>query len=164
MKKLVLALGFALASGLAAAAPDTPKGPPPGATPGGPHPAMNDDIGLTDAQRQEMHRIREAGGSREEIEAVYTPEQRKKLKEMKKAHMGGNGRDSLDVLKQELDLSDEQVAEMKKIREDGGHRREMYKVLTPEQMDKLRQSRQNANHPKRPPPPGSAPAGEATPG
>jgi Spy/CpxP family protein refolding chaperone len=164
MKKLVLALGLALASGLAMAAPEAPKATPPDASPGGPHVARSDDLGLTDEQRQEMRKIREAGGGREEIEAVYTPEQREKLRQMKESYRSSNGRDNLDVMKQELDLSDEQVAQMKKIRDEGGHRREMYKVLTPEQMDKFRQSRQRSQHPKRPPPPGSAPAGESTPG
>ena len=164
MKNLVIVLGLALASLLAVAAPETAKEAAPRGAPGGPHPAWHDEIGLTDEQRQEMHRIQQAGGTRAEIRAILTPEQQEKIRELKGAQRG-NG-PGIDQLKEELDLSDEQSAQMKKIREAGGSREDMHKVLTPEQQEKLkeRKRRQRSAHRAPAPPQGSPPAGEAPPG
>ena len=164
MKKLLLVLGFALASGLAIAEPEAAQDAPPHGQPGGHHPAWHDEIGITDEQRQEMRRIHESQGSRADINAVLTPEQQEKVRAMKDTQRGG-GR-GLEQLREELGLSDEQLAQMKKIREEGGSRQDMAKVLTPEQKEKLGQlkPRQRSLHqapprPQGPPPTGDAPAG-----
>lgn len=141
MKYLVLTLGLALGCGLALAEQGASgqAGLPGG--PGGPPPWMN-EVGLTDEQREEMRKIQAAGGGREEIRAVLTPEQQQKIREMRGAHKGpgqeGPGRGSIEQLQRRLDLSDEQVAEMEKIRAGGGTRQDMMEVLTPQQQEQIR--------------------------
>jgi len=164
MKNLVLALGFTLASGLAVAAQETTGAAPPPPGPGGAHPAWQDAVGLTDEQREELQRVQAAGGTREEIRAILTPEQQEKILQLKRAHKGDGP--APEQLKDALGLSDEQVAQMQKIREEGGSRRAMAEVLTPEQRDKLRQLRPGSTGGHRLPPPkmGSASAGKEPPG
>jgi len=162
MKNLLLALGITLASGLAVSQEATQA--PPQAEPRGIPPAWHDEVGLTDAQREELRRVQASGGTREEIRSILTPEQQAKIAELKRARKADGH--SLDQLKDKLDLSDEQVAQMQQIRQQGGSRRELIAVLTPEQRDKFNQLRQRAGSGHRLPPPnvGSAPAGKEPPG
>lgn len=102
---------------------------------------MQAELELTDEQVAEMRRIREEGGTREEIHAVLTDEQRAKAEQMRKSH-GKRGGDKLARMQQHLGLSDEQVAEMRTIRDNGGSREEMNAVLTDEQRAQLDQMRQ----------------------
>ncbi len=48
----------------------------------------------------------------------------------------------MERMKQHLQLSDEQVAEMRRIREEGGGRKEMRAVLTDDQREKWDQARE----------------------
>ena len=57
---------------------------------------MQEHLGLSDAQVEQIREIRANGGGREEIRAVFTDEQRELIKE-RRAQMkagGGNGRGS----------------------------------------------------------------------
>ncbi len=102
---------------------------------------MQSTLDLTDEQVAEMRRIRDNGGTREEIQAVLTDEQRAKAEQMRQAH-GKRGGDKLARMQQHLGLSDEQVAEMRSIRDNGGTREEMHAVLTDEQRAQLDRMRQ----------------------
>lgn len=102
---------------------------------------MQEALDLTDEQVKEMRRIRESGGTREEVHAVLTDEQRAKAESMRAAHGKRHG-DKLARMQQHLGLSDEQVAQMREIREKGGTREEMHAVLTDDQRAQLEQVRQ----------------------
>jgi Spy/CpxP family protein refolding chaperone len=54
------------------------------------------------------------------------------------------GRDRIAQMQKNLDLSDEQVRQMRKIREDGGDRRQMRAVLTDEQRALMRERRRQS--------------------
>jgi Spy/CpxP family protein refolding chaperone len=145
MKNLVLALSLALASGLAFAETETAEGDSPRGKPPGLPPHVLERLDLTEEQREEMRKIREAGGGKEEMRSVLTPEQQKQLQNPvgagRKGEGGQRGSGNMDRLQRKLGLSDEQVAEMEKIREEGGSRQEMFDVLTEEQRNKLDQLR-----------------------
>ena len=141
MKNLVMALSLAVASNVAFAQPDADtKGGPQRGERGKRIVHMQEELGLTDEQVEKMREIREAGGSRKEMRAVLTPEQQSKAAELKKAH-GGGGEKRLNRMKAHLGLSDEQVAEIQKIRAEGGSREDIQKVLTPEQQARMDQAR-----------------------
>ncbi|MAT94615.1 MAG: hypothetical protein CME59_18745 [Halioglobus sp.] len=130
MKKLIAAaLALSLLSPLALAEP--PRG--------GPGP-MFEELDLSDEQREQIREIRESGDTRKEIHAVLTPEQREKAKSLRKKHHDKRaGR--MEHLKDELDLSDEQLAQMREIRQNGGSRDEVRAVLTAEQQEQFDQLR-----------------------
>ena len=94
---------------------------------------MRQHLNLSDAQVEEMQRIRDEGGSREAMRAVLTEEQRVRMQEAREAH----GKTMRKRMRQELDLTDDQVAEMQRIREQGGSREEMHAVLTDDQRARL---------------------------
>ena len=150
MKNLVMALSLAVASNVAFAQPDAAsKGGHEGGKKGMPLVQLQEELGLTDDQVEKMREIKEAGGSRKEMRAVLTPEQQSKVAELKKAHGGGMEK-RLDRMKAHLGLSDEQVAEMQKIREEGGSREDVQAVLTPEQRAKMDQAREHRKGQQKP--------------
>lgn len=102
---------------------------------------MQAALDLSDEQVAEMRRIRDNGGTREQVQAVLTDEQRARAEQMRKHH-GKHGGDRLARMQQHLGLSDEQVAEMRAIRDNGGSREEMHAVLTDDQRKQLDQMRQ----------------------
>lgn len=135
MKHLVLTLSLALASGYALAETGSEGKPPHGKPPG-----WHEEIGLTEEQLEEMRELRDSGASRAEMRAVMTPEQQEKMMELRKdGHPGKRG--GIEKMQQKLELTDEQAAEMRKIRDEGGSRRDMMEVLTPEQRTQLRASK-----------------------
>jgi len=108
---------------------------------------MQEALDLTDEQVAEMRRIRESGGTREEMNAVLTEEQRAKAAEMRSAHgkragKKGSKEDRLARMQQHLDLTDEQVVQIREIRENGGSREDVHAVLTDDQRNQLEQMRQ----------------------
>lgn len=130
MKKSMIALGLALVTATAMAQPG--QGQHEGARAGGKGAGiahMKEELGLTDEQLKEMRQIRQEGGSREEIQAVLTAEQQARAAELRQTHMATG----LKRMKEHLGLSDEQVAQIKEIRQAGGSREEVRAVLTPEQ-------------------------------
>jgi Spy/CpxP family protein refolding chaperone len=98
---------------------------------------MMQQLDLSEEQREQMREIREQGGSREEAMAVLTDEQRQKAEALRRAH----GEERLKRMREDLDLTDEQVAQIKEIRENNGSREEIQAVLTEEQREKARQHR-----------------------
>lgn len=98
-------------------------------------------VGLSDEQVQQMREIREQGGSREEVRAVMTDEQRAKADELRASHRGGKKGGNFSRMQKHLDLSEEQMAEMRRIKEEGGTREEVHAVLTDEQREKLKAAR-----------------------
>ena len=49
---------------------------------------MQQELGLSDEQMEEMRQIREQGGSREDMHAVLTDEQQDKMREIRASHKG----------------------------------------------------------------------------
>lgn len=138
MKYFLVALSLALASGLTYAETEPAAGESVRGTHRGGPPSWMDELGVTDEQKEEMRKIRDAGGSREDMSAVLTPEQREQLKSAKYAP-GRKGGKPIHI-KDNLDLSEEQAAEMRRIRDEGGSRADMLQVLNDEQRSKLRES------------------------
>ena len=121
MKRLIVVATLVTATALAMAEP--PRGH------GG---RMADELNLSEEQRQEMRAIRDAGGSREDVEAVLTDEQREQAKALREEHQGRRAQ-RIEYLQGELDLTDDQVSQMRDIVESGGRREDVREVLTEEQ-------------------------------
>jgi Spy/CpxP family protein refolding chaperone len=137
MKQRITALSLALVSSVALAQPAAaPAGGSQGDGKAPPIVHMQNDLGLTDEQVKKMREIRDQGGSREDMQAVLTPEQRAKVVGLRKEHMGERAARK-DRMQARLDLSDEQMTKMEEIREAGGSREEMRAVLTPQQQSKF---------------------------
>lgn len=102
------------------------------AQPGGHRGKLLEELDLTEAQQTEIREIRESGGGRDEIHAVLTDDQKARLEELRKEHRSKRG-DRAGRLQKALDLSDEQVAEIREIHAAGGSRDEVRAVLTEEQ-------------------------------
>jgi Spy/CpxP family protein refolding chaperone len=132
MKALILALSLTLVSSAVLAQSEDE---PPSGNKVAKLERMQNNLGLTDEQVQQMRDIRQAGGSREDMNAVLNPEQQAKAAKLRKTHKGKGG-DRKRRLRQ-LDLSDEQKTQIQNIRKEGGSREEVRAVLTPEQQAKL---------------------------
>lgn len=123
---------------------------------------LQDSLGLSDAQVDEIREIRAKGGSRDDVRAVLDDEQRAMLDTRRARRQGANsattgrrmsGADRgmrghaprMAHLQQGLGLSDEQAARIRDIRANGGSREDIRAVLTDEQralMDEHRAQRQ----------------------
>lgn len=136
MKKLILALGLTLASSVALVQAEDTSTDSVKAPPG----RMQDQLGLTDEQVKEMRTIRDAGGSREEMNAVLTSEQQSKAAAHRKANHADPDK-RMARLQEKLDLSDEQMAEIKALKQGGGSRDEIRAVMTPDQQAKFDEMR-----------------------
>ena len=132
MKALILALSLTLVSSAVLAQSESE---PPSGNKVAKLERMQNNLGLTDEQVEQMRDIRQAGGSREDMHAVLNPEQQAKAAKLRKAH-NGKGGDRKRRL-QQLDLSDEQKTKIENIRKEGGSREEVRAVLTPAQQAKL---------------------------
>jgi Spy/CpxP family protein refolding chaperone len=132
MKALILALSLTVASAgvLAQSEDERPSGNKFAKLE-----RMQNNLGLTDEQLDQMRDIRQAGGSREDMNAVLNPEQQAKVAKLRKTHKGKGGDRKRRL--QQLDLSDEQKTQIQNIRKEGGSREEVRAVLTPEQQAKL---------------------------
>jgi len=155
-KPIMMALSLALLSGMALAQPaDAPAGGPTAAGKAPPAAQLKNDLDLTDEQAKKMREIRDGGGTREEMQAVLTPEQRTKAAALRKEHRGER-KDRKARMQEQLGLSDEQMKKMQEIRRKGGQRDEVRAVLTPEQQAKFDALR--SQHPGSAPKPAQAPA------
>lgn len=142
MKKLVMALGLALASSIVLAQP--PAGNQGGGKAGegkAGGPRMQKELGLSQEQVEKMRQIRADGGSSEEMRAVLTPEQQAKAAELRGQGKGKGQGNAAGRMKEQLGLSDEQMAQIAQIRKDGGSREQIRAVLTPEQQAQFDQAR-----------------------
>ena len=135
MKTFILALGLLVTATSALAEREGGPGDRDG------HRArMQQELGLSEEQLQQMREIREQGGSREDMRAVMTEEQQAKAQELRKSRQGDHAQ-RLNRMQEHLGLSDAQVAQMQEIREQGGSREDMQAVLTEEQQAKLAEKR-----------------------
>ncbi|MCC5615105.1 P pilus assembly/Cpx signaling pathway, periplasmic inhibitor/zinc-resistance associated protein [Nostoc sp. CHAB 5836] len=100
------------------------------------------DLGLTDAQKNQIQAIRR--DSRTKFEAVLTPEQKTKLEAIKQARQAQ--RQAGERLGKggfaDLNLTEAQKTQIRQIRE--SEKQQIQAVFTPEQRQKLDQFRQNA--------------------
>jgi len=97
---------------------------------------MQNELNLTDEQVKKMREIRDQGGSRAEMQAVLTPEQRARMAAHREEQT--DEREERQARMQEhLGLSDEQKTKMAEIRKQGGSREDMRAVLTPQQQAKF---------------------------
>ena len=123
---------------------------------------LQQSMGLSDEQVEEIRAIRANGGSRDDVRAVLSDEQRDMLDTRRARRQGANdgkpGRQfsgeerglrghspRMAHLQQGLGLSDEQMAQIRDIRAGGGTRDDIRAVLTDEQralMDAHRANRQ----------------------
>lgn len=94
---------------------------------------LQDELGLSDEQMEQMRELRESGASRDEIRSVLTTEQQARFDQMRSEHAGKR----MDRMRSYLALSDEQVAQMREVRENGGGRDEINAILTDEQREKM---------------------------
>lgn len=94
---------------------------------------MQEQLQLTDDQVSEMRQIRDDGGTRKEMRAILTDEQKAQAKSKDKEARPAMTDEKLDKMQKQLQLSDEQVEKMRLIREDGGTRKDMLAVLNEEQ-------------------------------
>ncbi|MDH3993108.1 MAG: hypothetical protein OEV47_09350 [Gammaproteobacteria bacterium] len=137
MKTFIITLGLLLTATTALA--ERQGGPQDGDRDG--HRArMQQELGLSEQQIQQMREIREQGGSREDMRAVMTEEQQTRAQEMRKSRQGDHAQ-RMNRMKEQLELSDEQVTQMQQIREQGGSREDMHAVLTEQQQAKLAEKR-----------------------
>jgi cyanate lyase len=98
---------------------------------------MQQQLQLTDDQVTEMRQIRDDGGSRKEVRAVLTDEQKVRSKGRK--HSVSD--EQLNRMQEQLQLTDDQVAKMRQIRDEGGTRAEIRAVLTEEQKVQAEETR-----------------------
>ena len=140
MKALILALSLTVASAgvLAQSEDERPSGNKFAKLE-----RMQNNLGLTDEQLDQMRDIRQAGGSRDDMYAVLNPEQQAKVAKLRKTHKGKGGDRKRRL--QQLDLSDEQKTKIQNIRKEGGSREEVRAVLTPEQQAKLNTAHEKNN-------------------
>jgi len=94
---------------------------------------MQEQSQLSDEQVAKMRQIREEGGSRKDMRAVMTDEQKKQAQAQGNEAKSNISDEQLGKMRQQLNLSDEQVAKMRQIREEGGSRSDVFAVLTDEQ-------------------------------
>ena len=132
MKALILVLSLTLVSSAVLAQSEDE---PPSGNKVAKLERMQNNLGLTDEQVRQMRDIRQAGGSREDMNAVLNPEQQAKVAKLRKTHKGKGGDRKRRL--QQLYLSDEQKTQIQDIRKEGGSREEVRAVLTPEQQAKL---------------------------
>jgi Spy/CpxP family protein refolding chaperone len=96
---------------------------------------MQKHLDLSDDQVSQIQQIHDNGGGREEIGAVLTQDQRAKMGK----HRGSE--DHFKKMQEQLNLSEEQVSQIRDIRSNGGGREDVAKVLTEEQLSQLKELR-----------------------
>jgi len=121
---------------------------------------LQQSLGLSDEQVEEIRSIRANGGSRDDVRAVLDDEQRAMLDTRRARRQGSvNGKPGRQLsgdergmrgnsprmahLQQGLGLSDEQMTQIREIRENGGTRDDVRAVLTDEQRDLMDAHRAN---------------------
>ena len=93
MKRLVITVMILTLTAATAYAQPGPNGDRPGQRAGAERMGrMQEDLGLSEAQAEQIRQIRENGGSREEIHAVLTEEQRELVKDRRSQGRGQMGR------------------------------------------------------------------------
>jgi hypothetical protein len=106
---------------------------------------MQQHLGLSEDQVEQIRQIKAEGGNREDIKAVLTEEQQERMREHRQQKKGqGQGKGpKLERMQQNLGLSDEQVEQMRQIKAEGGSREDIKAVLTEEQQQMMEYRKQN---------------------
>lgn len=109
---------------------------------------MWQELNLSEQQKQQMKTLMESQreafkANREQWQSILTSEQKAKLQTLKEQRKANKGEGSRGQFLGELNLSDEQKAQMKAMREAGKQKREafhqqMMSILTPEQREKMK--------------------------
>jgi Spy/CpxP family protein refolding chaperone len=101
---------------------------------------MQKHLNLSDDQVSQMREIHENGGGREEMGAVLTEDQRAKMGK----HKGS--KKHFKQMQEQLNLSEEQVSQIRDIRSNGGSREDVANVLTEEQLSQMNEFRKGKEH------------------
>jgi Spy/CpxP family protein refolding chaperone len=103
---------------------------------------MQQQLQLSDEQVAKMRQIRDDGGSRKDMRAVLTDEQKAQGQAKVKEGKSGMTEEQLGRMQKQLKLSDEQVAKMRQIQADGGSKQDVLAVLTDEQKAQAKEMKQ----------------------
>lgn len=95
-------------------------------------------LNLTAVQKAQMQTIR--SNTRNQIQAILTPEQKAKLADAKQARQAGQGQRGPKGWAN-LNLTEQQKTQMRQIRESS--KEQMLAILTPEQRQQMEEMRQN---------------------
>lgn len=101
---------------------------------------MQKHLDLSDDQVSQIQEIHDNGGGRKEIGAVLTEDQREKLNKR------GGSEDRLNRMQKHLDLSEDQMSQIREIHSNGGSREDVAEVFTEEQRNKAKAHRQKTEH------------------
>ena len=99
-------------------------------------------LDLSEEQATQIRELREQGASREEVRAVLTPEQQAQLDTLRASHDGKRR----EHMRNYLELSEEQMQQMREIRENGGSREDINAILSPEQQQKMAELHARRGH------------------
>ncbi|MGF1492871.1 MAG: hypothetical protein ACFBSC_10550 [Microcoleaceae cyanobacterium] len=108
------------------------------ANPGARREQIQQELELTNAQRQQIQQIQQS--TRERLSAVLTDSQKAQLRSALEQQTGDQGRGSLRQALRNLNLTETQQKQIRAIRQET--RQQMQDVLTPEQKEKIEQLRQ----------------------
>jgi hypothetical protein len=139
MKALIFTLGLLMASTAAVAERDGGEHRGPGADKKA---RMQQELGLSEEQMEQIREIRAQGGSRDDIHAILTEEQQAKAMALRETHEAKRAQRMVQM-QERLELSDEQIAQIDDIRAQGGSREDVQAVLTDEQKSKAKEWRQS---------------------
>lgn len=101
---------------------------------------MQKHLDLSDDQVSQIRQIHDNGGGRDEIGTVLTEDQREKIGKRR------GPEERLNRMQKHLDLSEDQMSQIREIHSNGGNREDMTEVLTEEQRNKAKQHSKQREH------------------
>jgi Spy/CpxP family protein refolding chaperone len=134
----LIALSVAAAPFIVKAQAQTPDQPAPAQTTHQHHQGKWDKLNLTDAQKQQLGQI--GKDTHDQIQAVLTSDQQAQLKAAMQNRQAGQARQGRQNLWASLNLTDDQKAKIKAIKE--AQKNRMQAILTPAQQQQLQQMQQ----------------------
>src|SRR4028119_1816719 len=134
----LIALSVAAAPFIVKAQAQTPDQPAPAQTTHQHHQGKWDKLNLTDAQKQQLGQI--GKDTHDQIQAVLTSDQQAQLKAAMQNRQAGQARQGRQNLWASLNLTDDQKAKIKAIKE--AQKARMQAILTPAQQQQLQQMQQ----------------------
>jgi Spy/CpxP family protein refolding chaperone len=134
----LIALSVAAAPFIVKAQAQTPDQPAPAQTTHQHHQGKWDKLNLTDAQKQQLGQI--GKDTHDQIQAVLTSDQQAQLKAAMQNRQAGQARQGRQNLWALLNLTDDQKAKIKAIKE--AQKARMQAILTPAQQQQLQQMQQ----------------------
>ena len=134
----LVALSLATAPFIIKAQAETPDQPAPAQTTHQHHQGKWDQLNLTDAQKQQLRQIGKE--THDQIQAVLTSDQQAQLKAAMQNHQAGQAHQGRQNLWASLNLTDDQKAKIKAIKD--AQKARMQALLTPAQQQQLQQMQQ----------------------